>query len=62
MRRALGGKDRAEAMPPEPDSLMADVDPSLMQQIFDIAEREREADVHHHRQADDLRAGSEAAK
>ncbi len=36
---------------------MAHVDASLVQQIFDIPKREREADVQHHRKADDLRAG-----
>jgi hypothetical protein len=50
----LGGEDRAEAVPPEPDRLVADLDAALVQQILDVPERERETDVHHHRQADDL--------
>ncbi len=33
---------------------MAHVDPSLVQQNFDIPKRKREADVQHHRKADDL--------
>jgi len=33
---------------------MADVDPALEQQIFHIAQGEREADVHHHHQPDHL--------
>ncbi|WP_371810811.1 hypothetical protein [Ruegeria sp. HKCCD7318] len=36
---------------------MANVDASLVQQIFDIPKRERETDVQHNRQADDLGTG-----
>ncbi len=35
---------------------MADVDASLMQQIYDIAKRKWELDVQHHCQTDDLGA------
>jgi hypothetical protein len=35
---------------------MEDVDPESLQQINHITEREREPNVKHHRQADDLRA------
>ena len=35
---------------------MAHIDPTLMQQVFDIPERERKPNVEHYRQADDLRA------
>jgi hypothetical protein len=38
---------------------MADLDAAFVQKILDISEREREPDVEHHRQADDLRAGLE---
>ncbi len=38
---------------------MTDVDTALMQQILDIAERQRETHVHHDRQPDDLATGSE---
>ncbi len=38
---------------------MADVDASLVQQIFDITKRKRKPDVQHHRQADDLGTGLE---
>ena len=41
---------------------MADVDAALLQQVFDIAERQMETDVDHHRQADDLWAGLERPK
>ncbi len=33
---------------------MADVDASLMQQVFDIPQRKWKPDVQHHRKADDL--------
>lgn len=33
----------------------ADVDVALMKQVLDISERQCELDVHHHRQANDLR-------
>ncbi len=38
---------------------MAHIDASLMKQIFDIPKRERETDVQHHCNADDLRTGFE---
>ena len=50
----LGGKHRAEAMPPEPDGFVAYVYTALVQQILDVSQREWETNVQHHRQADDL--------
>ncbi len=41
---------------------MADIDPALVQQIFDTPKRERETDVQHHRKADDLGTGFEVLK
>lgn len=41
---------------------MADIDAALVQQVLDVAQRERETHVHHDRKADDLGAGSEIAK
>jgi len=35
---------------------MADVDPAFVQQVLDVSERKGKANVHHDRQADDLRA------
>src|SRR6056297_446378 len=52
----LGSEQRTEAMPPEPHRLVADLDTALMQKILDVPKREREPDVHHHRQTDDLAA------
>jgi hypothetical protein len=53
----LGGEQRAKSVPPEPHGLVADVDAALMQQVLDVAERQRVADVPRHCQADDLWAG-----
>jgi hypothetical protein len=36
----LGGEHRAKPVPPEPDGLVADVDPALGQQIFDVSKRQ----------------------
>jgi hypothetical protein len=41
---------------------MADVDAAFVQQIFHISKRKWDPDIHHHRQADDLRARLEVAK
>jgi hypothetical protein len=50
----LGGEHRAKPVPPEPDGLVADVDPALGQQILDVSKRQRVSHVHHHDQIDDL--------
>lgn len=50
----VGRKHRPEPVPPEPDGLMAKVDPSFEQQILKVPQRQREPHVHHHDQADDL--------
>ena len=34
---------------------MANIDPALKPQILDVTQRQREADVHHDDQPDDLR-------
>ncbi len=39
---------------PEPGRFVADVNPALVKQIFHVAERKWEANVHHHRKANDL--------
>jgi hypothetical protein len=39
---------------------VTDVDPALMQQVLDIAERKWKANVQHNRQADDFRAAVKA--
>lgn len=55
----LGGEHRTELVAPTPDGLVADLDAALVQQVFDVAKRKREANVQHNRQANDLRAGFE---
>ena len=52
----LGGEHRPEPVPPIPYGLVADLNAPLVQQIFDVAERQWKPDVEHHRQANDLGA------
>jgi hypothetical protein len=58
----LGGEDRPEPVPPKPDRLMGNVDAALVQQVFDVPERERLPDMHHDREADDLGAPLEGTE
>ena len=58
----VGGEERAEPVPPHPHGLVANVDPALEQQVLDVAQAQREADVHHHHQADHLGRGVEVAE
>ncbi len=55
----FGGKHRAKSCPPEPHGFIADLDSAFVQQVLDIAQRQRETDGHHHRQPDDPGAGLE---
>ena len=55
----LGGEHWAQPVPPEPHGFMADLDAPLMQEVLNVAQRERVADVEHHCQADDFGAGLE---
>ena len=41
---------------------MTDLDPAFVEQVFDVAQRNREPDLEHHRQADDLWARLEVAE
>jgi hypothetical protein len=43
----------AEPVPPEPYRLATDVDAALVQKVLYVQKRQRESDVHRHRQADD---------
>ena len=47
-------KIRPEAVYPEPDAFMANVYAALVEKVFHISKREREADVHHHTELDDF--------
>jgi hypothetical protein len=58
----LWSKHGPEPVPPEPHRLVADIDVALVQQILDVAERQREPDEHHYRQADDFRARLEVVE
>ena len=53
---------RAEPVPPEPHSLVAYLDASLVEKILDVPQREWEPYVHHHGQANNHGAGLEVAK
>jgi hypothetical protein len=50
----FGGEHWAETVPPEPDGFVANGDPALGEQVFDIAKRQRPFDIHHDHEADDL--------
>ena len=49
----ISREHRTKPVPPQTNGLVADVDPALEQQVFDIAQRQREEDVHHNHEADD---------
>ncbi len=53
---------RREPHPPEPHRLIAHFDATLMEQVLHVPRREREPDIHHHGQPDDLGAGAEVPK
>lgn len=55
------GEQGAKAVPPETDSLVADIDPSFKQQVFNDAKRWWKSDIHHHRELVDLRRCLEVA-
>ena len=44
---------RTEPDSPVPHSFMTDIDPGLPQQVFDIAQRQRKAHIHHHQQTNE---------
>jgi hypothetical protein len=54
------GEHWAKSIPPIPHRFVADVDAALVQQVLDIAERKGKANLHHDRQADDLRVAVKA--
>lgn len=47
-------EESAEPIYPETDAFVADVDPTLMPEVFDIAQRQREAQVNHDCELDDF--------
>lgn len=50
----LGGEHRAKPVPPVSYGLVADLETTLVQKVLDVSERQREADLEHHRKSDDL--------
>lgn len=58
----FSGKQRTKSVPPKPDGLVAHIDASLMQQVFDFSKRRRKANIDHLRQTDNTKAGFELAK
>ena len=58
----LVGEHRPEPVPPVADRLVTDIDASFMKEVFDIPQREREPQIEHHRETDDLGAGLELAE
>ena len=48
-------KHRTEAVPSEPNGFVTDVDATFKQQILDLTQRQRIADVHDQSQSNDLR-------
>jgi hypothetical protein len=48
------GEHRTKPVPPETYCLVADIDAAFKQQVFDLPQRKRIPDVHHHREADYL--------
>ncbi len=58
----LSSEHRAKPLPPLTNGLVADLDTTLVEEVLDVSKRQREPDVEHHRQADDLRARLELVK
>ena len=58
----LRGEHRAEPVPPQPYCLMANIDAALEQDILNLAQRQRVANVHHHREANNLGRRVEISK
>ena len=54
-------EQRPKPLPPRTNGLVANVGHPLVQQILNFAERQRELDLHHHRQMNDLGARLEVA-
>ena len=58
----LRGNQWTKAVPSVPHGLMAAVDAALTQTIFALSQRYGVADIHHDREADDLRRTGEITK
>jgi hypothetical protein len=58
----FSGKHRTKPVPPIAHYFVANLDPTLMQEVLHVAQRQLEPNVEQHRQADDLCARLEVAK
>lgn len=47
-------KEGAKPIAPQPDVFMTDIDAALIEQIFDVTQRQRETNVHRHRKLNDI--------
>ena len=56
------GKHRTETVPTETHCLVTDVDAAFEQDVFDLAQRHRIEDLHHHCDAEDLGRAVEVTK
>ncbi|GAB5457866.1 MAG: hypothetical protein Hens3KO_08960 [Henriciella sp.] len=54
LRSNLACEDWTKPVDPKPHTLMAEIDPSLMEEVFDIPQRQRKPNIHHHRELYDL--------
>ncbi len=52
----------AEAVHPVTNRFVANIDPALVKQVFDIPQRQRESDIHHDRKLDDFGGRLEVAE
>jgi hypothetical protein len=58
----VGREHRTEPVPPMAHNFMADIDPALEEEILYVSQRQGEADIHHHHEADHLGSRIEIAK
>ncbi len=58
----IAGTERPKPVPPHPYRLMADVDAAFEQQVLDVAQRQPEANLHHHYKPDHFRRRVKVAK
>ena len=48
-------KHRAKSIPPQPHGLVTQIDPALVQQIFDVPQRQRKTNIHQDHEPDHFR-------
>jgi hypothetical protein len=50
----LRGEHRTKPVPPGTYRLVADINPTFMEHVLDLPQRQGEADIHHHSKADNF--------